>query len=199
VNVWHYRASGIDPLVDASAAVSDIGDFYTNIQGIFSQACTGDINFKVYNLVDTPPRTVIYEFTHNITPGTGQGLPNECAICVSYHAQGVSGLPRGRARGRIFLGPLDTTVLDNTVGGAIISAGTTGAINGYAQTLMEAGNPAHQEWIVFSPTDAGPPPWSGADLLLGSRIVVGGYVDDAFDTIRSRGIDPLNRALWPVE
>ncbi len=197
VNVWHYQSSSVDPLTDASAAVSDIGDFYSAIDGLLSHVLTGTVEFKVYNLVHTPPRAPIYTFSHGITPGTGQGLPNECAICLSYHAAPVSGLARGRARGRIYLGPFDVAVLDSTVGDAIVDAGVTGAIATAAEALLAASDPAHQQWIVFSPTDAGAPPWSSGDLLAGTRTVVGGWVDDAFDTVRSRGADALNRATFP--
>lgn len=199
MNVWHYRASSVDPLTDASAAVSDIGDFYTAIDGLLSHALSGDVIFKVYDLVHVPPRAPIYEFTHSITPGTGQGLPNECAICLSYHAAPVSGLARGRARGRIYLGPFDVETLDFNVGDATIAPGVTGAIAGAADALLTASDPAHQQWIVFSPTDAGAPPWTTGELIAGTRTVVGGWVDDAWDIVRSRGTLPLNRVIFPTE
>jgi hypothetical protein len=49
---------------------------------------------------------------------------------------------------------------------------------------------------VFSPTIAGSPPWSEGTLIDSSVDVVAGYVDNAFDTIRSRGSLTTARTLW---
>jgi hypothetical protein len=46
---------------------------------------------------------------------------------------------------------------------------------------------------VFSPTIAGTPPWSEATLGLASINVDHGWIDNAFDTQRRRGIRPDTR------
>jgi len=197
VNVWHFESSSVDRLVDAAACVADLNDFYDSIDGLMSARLSGDGFIKVYDLVDVPPRAPILEYTFSITPGVAQPLPHEVAICLSYHGALISGFPRGRTRGRIYLGPWTIATLDSGVGDAIVDSGTAGAIAGAAQTLMEAGSPANHRWVVFSPTAAGNPPWSAGDLTLGMLPVIGGWVDDAFDTVRSRGNDPSTRQVFP--
>lgn len=51
---------------------------------------------------------------------------------------------------------------------------------------------------VFSPTTAGAPPWSSGELDAATFPVVAAHVDNAFDTVRSRGVVASTRTSWPV-
>lgn len=194
-NTWHFTSVSVDPLTDASFALNDLEAFYNVIDGIYSTAVTGAITLKAYNLSDPEPRVPMLETDISITTATGAILPNECAICLSYHGVLTSGTPAARRRGRIYLGPLDATVLDEGPNDGRVQASTCSLIAGAAAGLIAAGDPGNRQWAIFSPTIAGSPPWTTSDLIFATLPVTNGYIDNAFDTVRSRGTAPSTRTL----
>jgi len=133
------------------------------------------------------------------TTGTGNALPAECAICLSYRGELLSGSNPARRRGRIFLGPLDYGTVDATTPDQRVQPSTMGTIAGAANAMINDGIAGEQVvWAVFSPTIAGAPPWSPTDLEDATIPVLAGYVDNAFDTIRSRGSRPTTRQTFAV-
>lgn len=198
VNTFHFSSTAVDPLTDASLAFTLLEDFYESVEGIMSVWLTGDVNYKVYDLSDPEPRAPIATDSSTFTPQSGTSLPSECAICLSYGAPVFSGNPVGRFRGRIYLGPLDADVVDNGATGIVIDSGIMTAVTGAGGTLIvDSAATTTCRWTVFSPTSAGSPPWSSGDVLGASRIVDRCHVDDAFDTVRSRGISPSTRISYP--
>ena len=118
--------------------------------------------------------------------------PSEVAITASFHA--AYGLlaeeigntrPKSRRRGRIYLGPLtqQTGVEDSTFNKVTVAPGVTQVISNAMKDLM---NDPDTNWCV----------WSRKDQLTES--VVGGFVDEAFDTRRSRGEKSVARAIFGV-
>jgi len=196
MNTWHCISNAVDRLDDAEGFVSDLLVFYLVIDTFLSGRLSTDIAFDVYDLVDASPRTPIYHFDSTLSVGTGDGLPNEVAICLSYRGALGSGLVPARHRGRIYLGPLDGGVVDQGTGDTIVDISVRNAIATAAGALKDDTTGNGWPWAVFSPTNAGSPPWSSGDLLVGTDAVVAGYVDDAFDTIRSRGGSATARSLF---
>lgn len=196
MNTWHVESLEVDRLVGAAAAVTALDAFYLEVQAIFSSALDGNLTFDVYDLNDAVPRTVILNSTSIITPDTSPRLPNECAIALSYHSQQVSGSVAARNRGRIFLGPITSDTVTAGTGDTRVTTTARELISDAAATFMNAGSPTSWQWSVFSPTTAGPPPWTSGEILAATKWVIGGHVDDAFDTIRSRGTAPSGRSSF---
>jgi hypothetical protein len=139
------------------------------------------LSYRVYDLGQAPPREVVVVPSAAWVKPTGTGIPEECAIVLSFYAD--RNLPR--RRGRLYIGPLDT---------GSMSAGTDGitrpalearsAIRRGAINVLNTSQPVG--WSVVSQTNAS------------SHLVTAGWVDDAFDTQRRRGPDASSRILFPV-
>ena len=108
----------------------------------------------------------------------------------------MSGIPAGRRRGRIFLGCLDADVVEATDGETRLTSGVTSLVADAANDLRLAAVGTDWNWAVFSPTIAGSPPWSTGEIIAASLNVEFGHVDNAVDTIRSRGAAATARTTW---
>lgn len=113
----------------------------------------------------------------------------EAAVCLSYVAQRESGVPVGRARGRIYLGPLAASTLS---GGSqtlqpIIVPECTMTIRDAAERLRAYSDDPEEQvrWCMYSVT-------SNA-----MREIIGGFVDNEYDTMRSRGMRATIREVFP--
>lgn len=197
-NTWHFTSNAVDRLVDAAQIVSDLDAFYGSIGGVLSEACSGDANIRIYDLADGTPRVPILEDEFAFTPGTGQGLPAEVAVVLSFHGATFSGSPPARRRGRLYIGPIDAGMLSTGDGNVFVSSTAAGDIRSAAQALLGDADPEGASWAVFSPTTAGPEPWSAGELLAATFEVVAGHVDNAFDTMRSRGVASTSRVFFPI-
>lgn len=141
-------------------------------------------------------------FTMHAIVGTTTDLPRECAAVLSLHADlsglaesvpgGVSGPkgdthPAARRRGRIYLGPLNSAALGAGTNGPGLAAAfrtaATAAAHDLAHTAAAAGS-GDASWCVWSRTTHKLFP------------ITGGFMDDAFDTQRRRGIGASTRTLW---
>jgi hypothetical protein len=191
-----------DPDVYAAGIAGSLEDFYNDLRTTNAVASylhryidrTADLSLiKVYNVTGhlggsaVGPPILIHPWTIGGTIGT-DGLPAECAAALSFHgtygtaAEFAPGArPRARHRGRVYIGPLISTIVDEDDNNAPRAAGF------FRQDLCDAGEAligADQGWVVWSRTNAAVYP------------VVGGWVDDAFDTIRGRGPDPTTRTTF---
>lgn len=196
-NTFHFISNSVDRLTDSSLIGAELDTFYTGLGNIFSTAITGAYTVDYYDLADPTPRVPFDTSGGTLATGTGATLPNEVAIVLSFFGSPISGLPPARARGRIFLGPLDGSVLDDAANDGRVQAATMTEIAAAAGALMVAGDPANFQWAVFSPTSAGAPPWTAGDLIGATRSIDGGWVDNAFDTMRSRGTAASARETFP--
>lgn len=105
-------------------------------------------------------------------------LPSEAAIVLSFHAD-LTGVPeevgatrpRARRRGRVFIGPLNANA---TTDAGLVEDQIRISVNAAGNFLKDSSG---VDWRVWSRMDAT------------TRAVVGGSVDNAFDTQRRRGID----------
>lgn len=169
--------------------------FYSAVYQIGGGSNTGapwvvfaDASLKVYNRGDAPPRAPVYEAAAPITADQAASsyLPPEAAICLSFQAAQVSGVPQSRRRGRVFLGGFGIAMTpgdDNEfpVVDPIIRLGICSA----AEDLLAGLTTDGWVWSVWSRVNA-----SGS-------AVTNGWVDDAIDTQRRRGVAPTVRTLFP--
>lgn len=119
---------------------------------------------------------------------SGQPLPREVALVNSFQAARESGVAQARRRGRIYMGPLDTSA--NSSSGDPAATLVTALVNASSQfrTDVDAivGIEGDFEWQVWSTVNG-----SGS-------AVDNGWVDNAWDVQRSRGRDALTRSTWPA-
>jgi hypothetical protein len=102
------------------------------------------------------------------------------SVALSFYAD--RNLPR--QRGRVHIGPLKTTVAeqpDGIVRPKPLVRTDLGEAAGALASLTSS-----VRWGVLSQADG---------VILE---VTAGWVDDSFDTIRSRGEDSTTRTLWPI-
>jgi hypothetical protein len=191
VNQFAFEHTGIG--ADGNDVVNDVAerllDFYnvTHAPGTAPVAnymagtqIETTVRVKAYDLGTEAPRFP-YETQFELSSlGAGAALPSEVAACLSYYA--TRNMPR--RRGRIYLGPLANTAVEQSAGGVVVSQGLRNALAGAAQALTTEAPSAPVLWQLVSQR-------GGV-----SYRVTGGWVDDAPDTVRKRGIAPTARTAW---
>jgi len=196
MNVWHFLTPG-----DVSASTADIADlletFYEDVGAYLSSGLSGTIECRFFDLEDAPPRVPVDTINIAMTPGGSLQLPHEVALCLSFEGPPISGTPQARRRGRLFIGPLDGDVAVTGTGDARPNSTALLAITAAAEALMTQVTYSGVVWSVFSPTSAGPEPWTAGDLLAGFVTITNGWMDNAFDTMRSRGLAATSRTIFP--
>ena len=181
----------------------------------------GRISVYLMPPTGTPLGSPIYEDHFGLIGASGdRAMPNEVALCLSYAAntdgvlevgpgatdiptsesaqdQGApathSGAtrPKARTRGRIYIGPLNIDAITNESGDPTYPAPD----NMFISTLKESAEnfaarvaAGGYTWCV----------WSQRELAM--RFVTQGWVDNAWDTQRRRGVAPTTRTSWvPTE
>jgi hypothetical protein len=140
--------------------------------------------YKFYKMSDPEPRTPFITLTMDpIAVGTS-GMPEEVAICLSYYATPASGESPARRRGRIFIGPLSQTAFDSSSVGTFSTPDPTARAAIASAAAVLADQSEAFQWAVYSPTDQI------------ARQIIGGWVDNAFDTQRRRGRRATTRNTW---
>lgn len=183
VNTFHYVGTSPETNVPLIATVLETA--YNNVRSIFSTAVAQNgHSIKAYDMADPEPRAPIYDGTFNFaTATTGTPLPTEVALCVSFQGVRVSGQSQARRRGRVYLGPLAT---DNMTSPGRPSSGLVSAAAGFGNDLLSSSldSGVARVWSVYSP--------SNDDLVP----VANGWVDNAYDIQRRRGVVPTARTLF---
>lgn len=198
VNVLHFRGTAVDIEDVLDATDSFINALYQLFESSLSAVLSGDGQVKWYDLTDPEPRSPIRTTDFSFSPSASAILPNECAWCFTLEGAAVSGVPIGRRRGRLFLGPLSQAVMDPQEPDArIATSWSTPIVTGFAAAIadMEENSCTLQ---VLSRTLMGSPPWTEGELDAGTFTVVAVSSDNAFDTIRSRGAAPTVRTRVTV-
>lgn len=177
VNTWHF---GHPTLPDLGAVAACWEDFMDAIKSMFSDVVdNGPHLIKFYDLAEPEPRVPMDELPWSFSSTlSGPTLPAEVAICLSYRGSFESGEPRARRRGRMFLGPVDGSTL--TASGHI-EGSTLGTLQTQFPAFVAALEESDAEFSVYSRSD---------DVLYP---VVAGWIDNAYDTIRSRGPEATAR------
>lgn len=187
-----YLDTASDLAVEFDNARDSIERFYETasvganaIQTYLSAFLAGTATVKFYNMADPTPRQLFASRTFSFTPAATFHLPPEVAVVTSFHAEYASGNPNARRRGRLYIGPLATTALN---------AATPGLVDPTFQDVLVASTERLQselqadniEWVIYSEVDNA------------FRAVVGGWVDNAWDTQRRRGLPATVRDQWVV-
>lgn len=183
VNTWHadctLLADGQDEFADALAT------FYEDIKSLLSAnvALTGH-SLTLYNMLDPEPRAPILTQAFTFSATGSQAMVPELAVCLSFQGERESGVSQARRRGRVYIGPLGnsvTSTTDPTV--------ATSVINGIKaagdQLLTTSNGSVNWTWCVYSQAD---------DALVD---VTNGWVDNAFDIQRRRGLTATVRSTFP--
>lgn len=141
-----------------------------------------EVRVTAYRLPDPTPRSPVFEGTFTLPAAAGTTeYPAEVALVMSYEAQKESGVPQARRRGRIYLGPFNAEVAGDGRPGSVLINSIAYAGKG----LKNAADASVEwEWVVWSPT---------SDSY---ALVHRGWIDNAWDTQRRRGIDASSRTVF---
>lgn len=194
VNSFVFRNDNPGQLRTIEHVANDIRDrlqaFYftpqntgNSIANYLSSALIAPVNpqVKVYDLGQPPPRFPANRTLTAAATDYGAGaLPAEVACCLSYYA----GRPLPRRRGRIYVGPLASGAATVSTVGLAVNGGLRDTLVQAATGLNSTSGTALVSWHVLSQKDRN------------AFRITGGWVDDAFDTQRRRGIAPTVRQPW---
>jgi hypothetical protein len=183
VNVLHWLVNEPYTGDKAQAIVDAIRLAYGHVDAHLSGFIAPNADIVHYNLAHAEPRTPVREDGLALTVGAETVLPGEVALCVSFQAQGTSGEPQARRRGRVYLGPFNTGVLVTGSMDGRPSSTLVGNAVSFGEELLAVDH-IDVAWAVYSPTD---------DI---ARPVDNGWVDDAFDTQRRRGLRATARTTF---
>lgn len=183
----------------ASALITPFTNFYnvdtgpttTSIADVINRYVTRVTNgcrFEIYS-VDlatgaTGSPLLVSPWTLATTSLT-TGSPNEVALCTSFASTVPPGVSPARRRGRVYIGPF----VDGASGGSLPNRPGTSLVN----TLQLATKRLATELVT-----------AGAELAVWSRKdaamypVVRGWVDDEWDTMRSRQVEASSRTTWTL-
>lgn len=162
------------------------------MSGMVSRATLG-CTVKYYDMHDPIAEPfgsplLVDHFTFGLAgTAAGDDYPNEVSIVLSLSAVIAPGTTHlGRSRGRIFIGPLHRRCSDLTSLTPRPSSTCRTDFGLAAHQLASQAVGADFAWSI----------WSRADHVL--KVIAGGWVDDAFDTQRRRGIDATTRTAWSI-
>lgn len=181
-----FAFTGTDPFGDRAAITAALDAFYTSVgTNILGQGiAAGGHEIKYYDLPGPIPNYPLATDVFALAGATTiDPLPAEVALCLSFQGPKTPGFPQARRRGRIYIGPIKSTL---TAAGRPTAACVTNLVN-FGNTLLTtiSALPSDTRWSV----------WSVADQE--GVVVTNGWVDDAWDTQRRRGIDRTSRTLFP--
>lgn len=194
-NTFHFHQTDmVMPFpYDVDNVVDLITDFYTAapsgggnplLSFMTTKSLSGAYTIKIYNMEDPKPRVPIKIEAGDWSGGMGNGtpLPAEVTLCMSYQAEPISGQPQARRRGRIFLPPVSSVHLADP---GRPSGNYVLQVQRAAKDLKNAADASiNWEWVVWSVKNND------------HALVYEGWVDNAWDTQRRRGIGASSRNVW---
>lgn len=201
-NTWYFDIEepeiGTTDVALMNTAFDKLEVFYNAIDGFYPSIVQPTITLTGYDLSHPTPRTPVHTRDFLFTPTTTASLPQEVAVVLSFQAAPESGLPQARRRGRVFIGPLHINVLEHVTGvGPTLGAAFRTVLRDAALALRNSdggvGPGEETQWAVYSPTTRA----GGASLPDSMHDVDSGWVDNAFDIVRSRGTTPTVRTTFP--
>jgi hypothetical protein len=182
-NSWCVK--DMSPGVDDAAVTAAFKAFYDSFTAArWSNTLAQNGHLAKYSLLPGfPPNYPFAEVVWNMGAApSGNPLPSEVAICLSMQGPRSAGFPQARRRGRVYIGPLADG--NNTAGRPTAASSTALANN--VLTLKNT--------INALPSGASLAVWSGVDSA--AVEVTNGWIDNAFDTQRRRGLAWTSRTLW---
>lgn len=201
VNTYFFKNEGaVTPLTEAEAATlaAAMQDAYTALAPNLGSTLSGTGSIDVYDMADPEPRVPLASGPLGTMALGGSALPAEVALCLSFRGAVVSGIPQARSRGRVFLGPLSSSMAVAGGDGDIRpSAAIMDFIANWGASFNQVVGPGSTTWLhsVFS---------ERSTLLVGGTVgnstkpVVEYWCDNAFDTQRRRGVLPTTRNVVVV-
>lgn len=181
-NSWCFNIGSIGS--SGSTLTPILKEFYDDIVSYLSPVITQNGHEIKYSaLPGTPPNYPFDEDTFNLgAVPSGTALPDEVAICLSFQGDREAGFPQARRRGRLYIGPLDTTAATgNRPASACLSAIANAAASLSAAVIAAD---VSNYWAVWSQTDQAAVPLSD------------GWLDNAWDTQRRRGVLATSRTTF---
>lgn len=171
---------------DIKAALSA---FYGDIQAEWANTVDPvNVRLKLYDHAAPKPRAPLYDELLGLAVTTGvDQLPAEVAVCLSFQAERLSGVPQARRRGRIFFGPCRATMNAN---GRVYFESQTNFRDAMEAFATAAAGSATFDWVVSSGVAGTTPPYAP---------VASGWIDNAFDVQRRRGLEASNRYSWTLD
>jgi hypothetical protein len=160
-------------------------DFYDDLNGILAVPIAQNAHeIKYYDLEwVTPPNYPLAVNTFNLTTAPSAAtLPSEVAICLSFQGEKVPGFPQARRRGRVYIGPVSQTLNSAGRPTSPLLSQLASSVQTLCSNLKAAPEPAVLS--VWSPTDG-----SGVNIA-------DGWIDNAWDTQRRRGLTRTSRTTW---
>lgn len=196
MNTFHFNGGNAEAaLVEAVAVPALIAFWNTGVGGdpplaaYMGQQCSRTAlasRVTWYSLTEPEPR-VPHTTTWTLgaaeaTTAGGTPLPAEVACVGSL----TSDHPGPTGRGRIFVGPFNTSAVGagNESGESRPALGLRLAIRASCERLANAMHAEAFDWIVVSSVD------------MENYPITHGFVDNAWDTQRRRGLDPSTRVTW---
>jgi len=170
----HFEHTGVWTDTDWQDFAQDLSDA---MYAFYAQGAGKQVNVKIYDAEGTIPVLPV----GNATAGAGQNpaasVPREVALCLSYY----SGQNTPRRRGRLYV-PVCAI-------GQSLTGRPNPTVRDYvgtlAQLLADAGG-ADIDWVVYSRLDGD------------ARPVSNWWVDNEWDTVRSRGLRATDRTVGTV-
>jgi hypothetical protein len=181
-NTMHFTGIQAD-VTEGNALAAAIKAFYDDVQTYLSGAIaqTGHM-VKLYETNAPAPNYPFLEVEWDLASNpTANPLPSEVAICLSFEAARVSGIPQARRRGRIYIGPLSSGVVSSGRPATIVQQDILDAGVLFAGTVNTIPALGTGFWGVWSNT---------ANAFAPAKTL---SVDDAFDTQRRRGLAPTSK------
>lgn len=188
INNWHFVS-------DIGVNVEEIGEtigglldgFYATVDAYIPTSITRE-PYRLYDLADEEPRPVTFVDATAQPASAADRLPYEVAACLSFY--GTRNLPS--RRGRVFLGPL-----------------TVNALSGFSESDDPQISPGFRTAVVAAAVAMGGSAVGGiGDEQLAHAVwspttnlaipVLNYWMDNAFDTIRSRGSDATARTTGTI-
>lgn len=198
INGFHF--TGVDDLEDMVTAIQGrLFAFYATAPPLSTYAVgrwmSGELNFtgarvRFYDWADPEPRAPIADngmSLGTIVRASSLNMPGEVALCTSYRGALVSGGIAARRRGRLYIGPLNAGAMagqdlnPSRPDGAFMLA-----LHGATKRLATA-NTLGAQWVVWSRVNES------------ATEIEAGWVDNAFDNQRRRGVEATTRNNWIVE
>lgn len=187
VNTFTFLADD-DKVTAADDINSALIDFYENpgtvgaIDKWYHPCVNNSRIIKIYKLSDLKPREpLIRVSTATTTRITSVGMPEEVAVVLSFSAAAPH---TARRRGRIYFGPLVHAAV-TPMSGTDISSVHAELQQGLTDGAIRLANHVDAGWLIHSLAGAG-----------SFSAVETGWVDNAFDTQRRRGMTATLRRTW---
>lgn len=212
INVWHFLTFEPIDAGQATSIFSSLDAFYSGIYSRYSAAMARGVlaanTIALSQLTEGGPgadddvtTAALYEFNGPgvawPSAGATSNYPSEVACCLSF-AGDLEGVPEetgmtrpaSRRRGRVYLGPLNVMCNQDAALNTEprVDAATRLLILTSYQAMIDVlqGLPSSIFHVVYSPTSGN------------TYTVKTAFVDDAFDTIRSRGVVSAVRSGVPI-